>query len=154
MHQTATLTAVLDACRPQPGNRPNILKSLLTIQQHFGHVPISAVPQVARLLGVTEAEVSGVLSYYPDLRTDPPGRHVVRVCTGESCFANGCANVYRAIEELARDRSAGTGADPRFTVEKISCVGNCALSPTVVVDHDVYGRVEPSHLPSLLERYR
>ncbi len=34
------------------------------------------------------------------------------------------------------------------------CMGNCALSPTVVVDQDVYGRVDPLQIPSLMEPYR
>ncbi len=152
--QPATLTEVIESCRPHPPAKPNPLKTLLAIQQRVGYVPLAVIPQVARALGVTEADVAGVLSYYPDLRTKAPGRHVIRVCMGESCMANRCAAVLRAVRDYV-DRGAGMG-DPhgRFTVEPVYCMGNCALSPTVTVDQDIYGRVEPEQIPSLMEPYR
>ncbi len=149
-----TLRELIHSCRPQPPAGPNLLKTLLTIQQAYGHVPNAAVQEVADALGVTEADVAGVLSYYPDLRTAPPGRHVVRVCMGESCMANHCPAVLRAVREYLGPGTGETASGARFTIEKVYCMGNCALSPTVVVDQDVYGRVDPLQIPSLMEPYR
>jgi NADH:ubiquinone oxidoreductase subunit E len=149
-----TLAELIESCRPHSPDAPNILKALLTIQQALGHVPVAALREIAQGLGVAEADVAGVLSYYPDLRTEPPGRHVIRVCMGESCMANHCPTVLRAIEAYLGGRTGEVVADARFTLEKVYCVGNCALSPTVVVDQDVYGRVEAAHIPSLMEPYR
>ena len=82
------LAEALEACRPVPPAKPNILKTLLAVQSALGHVPTSGIPQIAQVLGVTDAQVAGVLSYYSDLRTQSPGRHLIRVCMGESCTAN------------------------------------------------------------------
>lgn len=150
----ATLAELIESCRPQPPARPNLLKTLLTIQQAKGHVPVEAVPQVARVLGVTEADVAGVLSYYPDLRTEQPGRHIVRICMGESCMANHCPAVLRALHEALASAEGGSDSGGRFTLEKVYCMGNCALSPTVAVDQDIHGRVEPANVSTLLEPYR
>lgn len=152
--QRSTLAELIESCRPQPPTKPNLLKTLLTIQQALGHVPVAAIHQVAHALGATDADVAGVLSYYPDLRTEPPGRHVIRVCMGESCMANHCSTVLHAVQAYLGDGTGQTAAGPRFTLEKVYCVGNCALSPTVVVDQDVYGRVAPAQIPSLMEPYR
>lgn len=130
-----------------------MLQALLTIQQANGYVPVEALPQIAHALTVTEADIAGVLSYYPDLRTSPPGRHVIRVCMGESCMANHCPAVFRAAEGYVRLKIGETKGNT-FTLEKVYCMGNCALSPTLVVDQDIYGRVEPTQVPALLERYR
>ena len=147
------LAETLETCRPVPSAKPNILKTLLAVQSAVGHVPASAVPQIAQVLGVTDAQVAGVLSYYSDLRTQSPGRHLVRVCMGESCTANHGGRVLRAIQDHVRvvvgDRMPGG----RVTVEKMSCVGNCAVSPTVMIDEDLRGRVTPSDVPLLLEPY-
>ncbi len=148
------LAELIDSCRPEPPAQPNILKTLLAIQQARGHVPVEAVSQIAHALGVTEADVAGVLSYYPDLRTVPSARHIVRVCTGESCIANHCRNVVRALQDYLGPNGGGSVSAGRFTVEKVYCMGNCALSPTVAVNQDVYGRVDPARIPSLMERYR
>ena len=150
----STLAELINSCRPQPPVQPNILKTLLTIQQARSHVPVEAIPQIAHVLGVTEADVAGVLSYYPDLRTTPPGRHVIRVCMGESCMANHCGRIVRALHEHAGLAIGETDPAGRFTLEKVSCMGNCALSPTMAVDRDIYGRVKPAQIPSLMEPYR
>jgi len=147
------LTDVIESCRPQQPAKPNILKALLTIQASLGHVPISGLSQIAKGLGVTDADVAAVLSYYPDLRVTAPGRHVIRVCMGESCMAHHCSKVTQAVERYLAEGAGKTITPERFTLEKVYCMGNCALSPTVAVDHDLYGRVDPGQIVSLLERY-
>ena len=89
--RSSQLAEALEPCHPVPSAKPNILKTLLAVQTALGHVPASAIPQIAQVLGVTDAQVAGVLSYYSDLRTQAPGRHLIRVCMGESCTANTCA---------------------------------------------------------------
>jgi NADH:ubiquinone oxidoreductase subunit E len=148
------LAEALESCRPLPPAKPNILKTLLAVQSAKGHVPTSAIPQIAQVLGVTDAQVAGVLSYYSDLRTQSPGRHLIRVCMGESCTANHGGLVLRAIQEHVRVEGGGTAPEGRFTIEKMSCAGNCAVSPTVMIDEDLCGRVTPSDVPALLEPYR
>jgi NADH:ubiquinone oxidoreductase subunit E len=135
-------------------DKPNILKTLLAIQSVMGHVSTNAIPQIAQVLGVTDAQVAGVLSYYSDLRTQSLGRHLIRVCMGESCMANHGGLVFRAIQDHVRVKGGGTKPEGRFTVEQMSCAGNCAVSPTVMIDEDLCGRVAPSDVPSLLKSYR
>jgi NADH:ubiquinone oxidoreductase subunit E len=147
------LVAALETCRPVPPNKPNILKTLLAVQFALGHVPTDAIAQIAQVLGVTDAQVAGVLSYYTDLRTQSPGRHLIRVCMGESCTANHGGRILRAIQDHARVVVGHTSPEGRFTVETMSCAGNCAVSPTVMIDEDLRGRVTSSDIPSLLETY-
>lgn len=148
-----TLADALESCRPLPPAKPNILKTLLAVQSALGHVPANAVPLIAHTLGVTDAQVAGVLSYYSDLRTQSPGRHLIRVCMGESCTANHGGRVLRAIQDHVLVAVGATTPEGRFTVETMSCAGNCAVSPTVMIDEELRGRVTPSEIPSLLEPY-
>ena len=145
---------VLETCRPVPPDKQNILKTLLAVQSSLGYVPTSDLPQIAQVLGVTDAQVAGVLSYYSDLRTQLPGRHLIRVCRGESCTANQGARVFRAIQDHVCVAAGDRVDAERFTVEQMSCAGNCAVSPTVIVDDEVHGRVVPSQVAALLERYK
>ncbi|MEK7351961.1 MAG: NAD(P)H-dependent oxidoreductase subunit E [Nitrospirota bacterium] len=148
------LAEVLETCRPVPPDKPNILKTLLAVQSALGYVPTSDLPQIAQVLGVTVAQVAGVFSYYSDLRTQPPSGHLIRVCMGESCMANHGVRVLRAIQDHVCVAVGGRTQAERFTVEQMSCAGNCAVSPTVIVDDEVYGRVVPSQAAALLERYK
>jgi NADH-quinone oxidoreductase subunit E len=148
------LAETRETCCHASLNRPNILKALLAVQSARGYVPTNAIPQIAQVLGVTDAQVAGVLSYYSDLRTQPPGRHLIRVCMGESCMANHGVRAFRAIQDYVRMTAGNRTQADRFTVEQMSCAGNCALSPTVMIDADLCGRVTPSDVLSLLEPYR
>lgn len=133
---------------------PNILKTLLTVQAELGYVPPASVPEIAAALGVTDTEVAGVLSFYPDLRTKAAGRHVVRICQGESCVANHCGRVLKELEKKLGVGLGETTRDGRFTLEKVYCAGNCAVSPTVMIDEDVHGRVSPDVVATLLKDYQ
>lgn len=148
------LAETLESCRPVPSDKPNILKALLAVQSALGHVPVSAIPQIARVLGVSDAQVAGVLSYYSDLRIHSAGRHLIRVCMGESCVANHGGLVLRAIQDHLRISVGGNAPERRCTLEQMSCAGNCAVAPTVMIDKDLYGKVTPSDVPSLLEPYK
>jgi NADH:ubiquinone oxidoreductase subunit E len=136
------------------GPPPNILKTLLEVQGELGYIPPASISEIAAALGVTETEVAGVLSFYPDLRTKAAGRHVVRVCQGESCVANHCKQVLTELEKKLGVGLGETTRDGRFTLEKVYCAGNCAVSPTVMIDEDVYGRVSPEEVTPLLKDYR
>ncbi len=151
LHLNLNLDLVVQRCRMSP---PNILQTLLAVQDQLGCVPPEAVPEIARIVGVTEADVAGVLSFYPDLYSRPAGRHVIRVCLGESCVANHGRRVLTALAEELRIGLGATTADKRFTLEKVYCVGNCAVGPTVMVDEQVHGRVAPGDVPGMLEKYR
>ena len=148
------MSRIADILTKADGQPPNILKTLLTVQSKLGYVPPDSVPEIAEALGVTDAEVGGVLSFYPDLRTKAPGRHVIRVCQGESCIANHCGRVLKELQKKLGIGLGETTRDGRFTLEKVYCVGNCAVSPSVMIGEDVHGRVSPAEVTSLLQDYR
>jgi NADH:ubiquinone oxidoreductase subunit E len=115
---------VLENFRPVPPDKPNIRKALLAVQSALGHVPVSTIPQIARVLGVSDAQVAGVLSYYSDLRIQSAGRHLIRICMGESCVANRSGLVLRAIQDHLRVSVGDNGPERRFTLEQMFCAGN------------------------------
>ncbi len=148
-----SLAAVLQEQPRDDGRPPNILRTLLSVQQALGYVPPDGIQSIARALEVTEADVAGVLSYYPDLRFDPPPRHVIRVCMGESCIANHGDRLLGQLRDRVRVEN-GEPSSQRFGVNQVYCLGNCAVGPTVAIGEDVYGRVSLDRLDALLDRYR
>ena len=65
------------------------LPILHALQDAFGYVHAEAVPMIADALNLTRAEVHGVVSFYHDFRSTPPGRHVLRLCRAEACQSLG-----------------------------------------------------------------
>lgn len=150
----AIQTVLADVLKRVVDQPPNILQSLLAVQEAVGYVPPEAIGDIAHYVGVTDADVAGVLSFYPDLRTRPCGRHLIRICMGESCLANHCTRVLSALGDELRIGLNATTPDGRFTLERVYCVGNCAVSPSIMVNDEVHGRVTPYDVPGLLEKYR
>ncbi len=132
--------------------RPGGLLPLLhAIQDALGFVPPDAVARIAQALNLSRAEVHGVITFYHDFRTAPPGRHVVKLCRAEACQAMGS----EALEAHARARLGvdfrETTANGAITLEPVYCLGNCALSPAVMIDGQLHGRVSSERLDRLME---
>jgi formate dehydrogenase subunit gamma len=135
----AAAEQVIDAFRRQPGP---ILSTLQALQAHFGYVDPRAVPLVAESLNVSRAEVHGVLTFYHDLRTDPPADVTVRLCTAEACQARGSRELVEQVERSLGTTLGGRSADGRIDLEQVFCLGNCALGPSAMIDGMVHGRVD------------
>jgi NADH:ubiquinone oxidoreductase subunit E len=151
---TPGLATVLEQHKPAGGQPPNVLRTLHAVQRLLGYVSSEAIRDIAEVLEVTEADVAGVLSYYPDLRRESPSRHVIRICIGESCIANHCDRLLRELRERLRIEVGETEPGRRFRLEQVFCMGNCAVGPTLAIDDDLYGRVTVFRLDHLLDRYR
>jgi len=120
----------------------------------FSYLSDAAIRQIALELNLSRAEVHGVVSFYHDFRTKPPGDHVVKICVSESCQAMGSREIVSQAEEKLGIRIKETTADGSITLEPIYCLGNCACSPAVMVDEKVYGRVDLKKLDGLIEECR
>ena len=128
-----------------------LLLILHGLQEAFGHVPQAALPMIAETLNIGRAEVHGVVSFYHDFRAAPAGRHVVRICRAEACQSVGGAAVAEAaLARLGVDWH-GTTTDGAVTVEPVFCLGLCACGPSVMVDGELYGRVDDGRMRDLLQ---
>jgi formate dehydrogenase subunit gamma len=131
----------------QPGA---LLPIFHEIQDVLGFVPPESLARIAHALNLTRADVHGVLTFYHDFRTSPPGRHVVKLCRAEACQAMGCDSL---IEETHRRFGAGLGetrADGAVTFAAVYCLGNCALGPAAMIDGRLHGRMSVPRLKALL----
>ena len=127
-----------------------LLPILHDIQVTFGHVPQSALPQIAKALNISKAEVHGVVSFYHDFREAPAGAHVVKLCRAEACQAVGADRVAAHAKATLGVDWHGTTADGRVTLEPVFCLGLCACGPAALVDGKVMGRVDEARLDGLL----
>lgn len=145
----AIVRGVLETLRDKRGA---LLPILHGIQNELGFIPDETVPIIARALNLTRAEVHGVVSFYHDFRQKKSGRRTVRICQAESCQAAGSDSVTTAAQEHLGVDFEETTPDGAFTLRKVFCLGNCALSPSIMVQGTVYGRVNPDRLREILLR--
>ena len=131
-----------------------LLLILHALQDEFGYIDAGAIPLVAEALNVSKAEVHGVVSFYHDFRHTPPGRHMLRICRAEACQSMGCDALVAHVEKRLGVKLGETTADRSFTVEPVYCLGNCALSPSAMLDGKPYGRVSPQVADFLIDSAR
>ena len=137
--QSDRIAEILDA---HQGLEGPLLPILHAIQAAFGHVPDSAIPQIAKALMLSKAEVHGVISFYHDFRLAPAGRHVLKLCRAEACQTMGADAVADRIKAALGIGWHETTADGRVTLEPVFCLGLCACGPAAMVDGRLVGRVD------------
>lgn len=137
------------------GNRPDALLEILhDLQEELGFIPESALPGLAKALNLSRAEVHGVVTFYHDYRREPAGRHVIKVCRAEACQSMRGNELSQMIERFLQVKLGQTTADGAITVEAVYCLGNCALSPAIMVDGKLVGRVDAAKFEKIVAECR
>lgn len=136
-------------------NLPGALLPVLhALQEEFGYIDKAAVPMVADALNISQADVHGVISFYHDFRNTPAGRHELQICRAEACQSMGCEALVEHVEQRLGVKMGETTADGSLTVRSVYCLGNCALSPSAMLDGKPYGRVSQQVADFLIDGVR
>ena len=125
-----------------------LVQILQAFIERFAWIPEDAIRQLADELNLSRAEVHGVVSYYHDFRTTPPGRRIVKICQAEACQAMG-SRALSAHAETSLGVAMNT-SNANITLEPVYCLGNCACSPAVMVDGKTYGRVSQQRFDDIV----
>ena len=145
-----TVSSVVERLKGTPGA---LLPILHGVQDALGYIPPAAVPVIADGLNLSRADVHGVISFYHYFRDTKPGRHTIHLCRAEACQSmNQKATEAHAKQKLGVDYH-GTTANGAFTFEPVYCLGNCACSPAMMVDGELYGRVTPQRFDDIVSKW-
>lgn len=133
---------------------PGLLVSILQdIQVELNYLPKEALVKVSRDLKVPLTQVYSVATFFKAFSLQPRGRHLIHVCLGTACHVLGAPRVLDKIERELGIRAGETTEDKRFTLERVNCVGACALGPMVIVDGQYSGEMTTDKVKALLEKY-
>ncbi len=125
-----------------------LVQILQAFIERFAWISEDAVRQLADELNLSRAEVHGVVSYYHDFRTTPPGKRIVKICQAEACQAMGSRELSAHAEKSLGVAMNASNAD--ITLEPVYCLGNCACSPAIMVDGKTYGRVSQQQFDDIV----
>ena len=124
------------------------------LQERFGYIDERALGPIAEALNISRAEVYGVLTFYGDFRQSATNATTIRICRAEACQSVGGAGLL-AHAELALGIACGEEtSDGTVRLEQVFCLGNCALSPAVMVEDRLVGMVSPERFDSIVESIR
>jgi NADH-quinone oxidoreductase subunit E len=130
--------------------RSGLIPMLQLIQRRHAYLSERAMQIVARHFQISASEVYGVATFYNQFRFHPPGRHQIKVCMGTACHVVGGEIILENFERKLGIKEGETTPDREFSVERVACVGCCALAPVAVVDEAVQARMAPSRVEGIL----
>ena len=131
-----------------------LLPLLHAIQDDVGYVPEGAYLPISKALALSVAEVHGVVTFYHHFHRHPAGKHILQVCRAESCQAMGSEKLEAHIKSTLGIDYHQTTKDGAITLEPVYCLGNCACSPAVMMDDEVYGRMNAEKVAELVKEAR
>jgi len=141
---------VESAIESHQGKIGALLPVLHSIQDTLGHIPSESVPMIARAMNLSRAEISGVMSFYHDFRSEPAGEHILHLCRAEACQAMGARELENHVKQRLGIDYGETTNNGLFTLEPVYCLGNCACSPSLRVNDDLHARVTAEKFDALI----
>jgi formate dehydrogenase subunit gamma len=129
-----------------------LLPLLHQVQASLGHVPKDCVAAIASGMGLSRAEVHGVIGFYHDFHDQPRGQTTIHLCRAEACQAMGSRKLEAHVKTRLGIDYGGTTRDGRFSLEPVYCLGNCACSPSIRIGDDVFARVDAKRFDQLLDK--
>jgi len=135
-------------------NRRHLISLLQQVQHKFGYISNEAMLAIADFLEIPESRVYGIATFYNQFRFTPLGRHAVKVCMGTACHLAGGPLVMEAMARELEVDVGGITPDHDFSLDRVACIGCCALAPVVAVNDDVYPRMTPPKVEEMLVTIR
>jgi NADH-quinone oxidoreductase subunit E len=137
---------LLPIVTPYQGEKGALIPVLQKVQEEFGYLPREVIPEIARILCLSESEIYGVATFFAQFRFERQGEHTVKCCQGTACYVQGGKRILDAVrKELDLPEGKTTTDDYKFR--------SCALAPVMVIDKTVYGRMTPIKAREILARY-
>lgn len=147
------LDAIDEEISHLPDRASAAIEALRIVQAHRGWVSDGSLRAIARHLEMSPAELDSIATFYNLIFRKPVGRHVIMVCNSISCFIMGCERVRARLCQELGVQPGETTTDGRFTILPIVCLGACDKAPTLTIDEELFGNVDPADLSGLLERF-
>ncbi len=135
-------------------DKSNLIQILNEVQEKYGYIPKHAQLAISEYLGITMAEIYGVITFYSRFSLKPKGKYNVAVCLGTACYVKGSEKILDRLKEKLGIDVGETTPDGKFSIEETRCIGACGLAPVFTVNDEVYGRATPELLDKVIDEYK
>ncbi|MGC8819515.1 MAG: NADH-quinone oxidoreductase subunit NuoE [Fervidobacterium sp.] len=131
-----------------------LIKILLEVQKEYRHIPREVVNYLGVALGISPAKIYGVATFYAQFSLKPKGEYTILICDGTACHMEGSMSLVKAIEEEVGIKPGEVTHDLKFSLDKVGCLGACALAPVMVINGEVYGNLTPEKVREILKNLK
>ncbi len=132
------------------GKKGGLISILQRVQEEFGYLPQEALAETAEFLRLPLSQVFSVATFYAHFYLTRQGDHLVRVCQGTACHVRGARDILETVEHRLGIRTGQTTEDYKYSLERVACVGSCALAPIMLVDDTIHVQVTSNKVRQIL----
>ena len=146
----------VDSILEESGYKQQMIISMLQdIQEHYHYLPREVFPYLAEKLGMSEARIYSIATFYENFSLEPKGKYVIKICDGTACHVRKSIPILERLRsELGLSDSKKTTDDLCFTLETVSCLGACGLAPVLTVNDVVYPEMTPDKATALVKQLK
>ena len=134
-------------------DKDNLIQILNEVQEKYGYIPQIAQLEISDYLGISMAEVYGVITFYSRFTLKPKGKYNISVCLGTACFVKGSQALIDRLKDRLQIAEGETTKDGKFSIDATRCVGACGLAPVFTVNDEVYAKATVKKLDEVLDEY-
>lgn len=131
-----------------------ILEVLYLLQEKYGYITQEGMKYAADLLGISEEQVLGVVTFYTMFNTKPIGKFHLQVCTNVSCMLKGAYDLLQRLEKELNIKKGETTSDGLFTISEVECLGSCGTAPVIQINEDYYENLNEEKLIQIIQELR
>jgi NADH-quinone oxidoreductase subunit E len=133
------------------GEQEDLIPVLQRLQEQDGYLRPDAIRSISRWLKISENEIFGVATFYAQFRFHPPGRHHIKVCLGTACHVKGGEEILAMTQARLSIKTGETTSDGKYDLERVACLGCCALAPVVAFDDKFHSQMSVLKVQWLLD---
>ncbi len=148
--QEEKLREVISRHKDDPGALMPVLQEA---QEIYGYLPIEVQQMIADAMEIPLEKVYGVVTFYAQFSINPKGKYKISVCLGTACYVKGSGNLYSKLQEKLGISGGEITPDGKFSLDACRCIGACGLAPVLTINEDVYGRLTPDDIDTILAKY-
>lgn len=133
--------------------RSALIHVLQDVQQEFNYLPMDILEQVSYGLDIPLSQIYSAAAFYESFHLEPRGKHIISVCMGTACHVRGSQRILESIESHLNIREGETTDDLEYTLDRVNCLGVCAMGPVAVFDGKCHGNINASKAWKIIGLY-
>lgn len=131
----------------------SLMPALQAAQDIYGYLPMEVQKIVAEELSLPLEKVFGAVTFYSQFTLNPRGKYVASVCLGTACYVKGAGDIFDACKKKLGIDDGECTPDRKFSLISTRCIGCCGLAPVMTVNEQVFGKLVPSDIPGIFDKY-
>ncbi|MDT3740679.1 MAG: NADH-quinone oxidoreductase subunit NuoE [Candidatus Kapabacteria bacterium] len=132
----------------------SLITLLQSAQDSYGYIPEKVIHYISELVGISAADIYGVITFYSQFRLKPMGHNIIKICEGTACHVNGAKNILTSLQDELNITIDETTDDRLFSLVSVACLGCCALAPVMVINEETYGNLVPDKIKKIIREFK